>query len=67
MINKFKDFVDKKAKKVGDFFSIMCPKCNTRMEQKYHMVGAPDSMYWVCPNCNHKKDMPDIITKDDIK
>jgi len=52
--------------KLGDFFSIMCPKCykngiRTRMDKDYHMSGASDSMYWSCKKCGHKEDMPDIL------
>jgi len=52
--------------KLGDFFSIMCPKCDengirTRMDKNYYMLGVPDSMYWTCKKCGHKEDMPDSI------
>ena len=56
MIDKFKDFVSKKAKAIGDFFSIMCPKCNTRMKKEFYIPGIPDSVYWECPKCKHKID-----------
>lgn len=60
--NKLINFINK----LGDFFSIMCPKCDengirTRMDKNYYMLGVPDSMYWTCKKCEHKEDMPDPI------
>lgn len=51
-------------KKVGDFFSIMCPKCEdngikTRMKSEQYMIGVPDSLYYKCPKCKHVEDLPD--------
>jgi hypothetical protein len=52
--------------KLGDFFSIMCPKCDengtrSRMDKNYYMLGVPDSMYWTCKKCGHIENLPDPL------
>ena len=60
--SKFSNFINR----LGDFFSIMCPKCDengerTRMDKNYYMIGVPDSMYWTSKKCGHKEDMPEPL------
>ncbi len=63
--NKVINFINR----LGDFLSIMCPKCDekgirSRMKKENHfltggMCGPGDSMYWVCPKCKHEEQMPE--------